>query len=276
MRSVMRAWPLLAILAAGGIAAQESSGWRKVDQQTDQAAGQNLSETQIQDIITRFAAKETEFARARENYTYRQMVRIQELDPGGTPIGRHEMVTDIIFSADGKRTELVVRAPVPTLRNIQLTPEDEADLRNVQPFVLTTAEIPKYHIRYLGKQMADEIPCYVFAVKPKKMEKGQRYFQGQIWVDDRDLQIVKSYGRGVGIVRGDNQFPKFETYREQIDGRYWFPTYTRADDVLNFESGPQRIRMLVTYQNYRQFKAETEIKYGDPVESPKPEGPKKP
>jgi hypothetical protein len=127
--------------------------------------------------------------------------------------------------------------------------------------------------------MADEIPCYVFAVKPKKMEKGERYFQGMIWVDDRDLQIVKSYGRGVGIVKGDNQFPKFETYREQIDGKYWFPTYTRADDVLNFQSGPQRIRMIVRYEDYKQFKGETTIKYGETAPSPdapKPEPPKKP
>ena len=44
-------------------------------------------------------------------------------------------------------------------------------------------------------------------------------------MDDRDLQIVKTYGKGVGLLKKneDNQFPKFETYREQIDGKYWFP-----------------------------------------------------
>lgn len=273
MRSAIRVWPLLAVLAAGSAsAAQESGGWRKAEQKVEQT---DLSEAQIQDIITKFAAKETEFARARENYTYRQTARIQEVDAGGIPTGRYEIVSDIIFSPEGKRTERVVRAPVSTLHNILLTPEDEQDLRNVQPFVLTTAEIPKYDIRYLGKQNADEIPCYMFAVKPKKMEKGERYFQGEIWVDDRDLQIVKSYGRGVGIVRGDNQFPKFETYREQVDGKYWFPTYTRADDVLNFKAGPQRIRMLVKYENYKRFKAESDIKYGDVV-NPEPQQPKKP
>jgi hypothetical protein len=107
------------------------------------------------------------------------------------------------------------------------------------------------------------------------MEKGERYFQGTVWVDDRDLQIVKSYGRGVGLLKKgfDNQFPKFETYREQIDGKYWFPTYTNADDVLPFQSGPQRIRMTVRYEDYKQFKGEVQIKYGEPVASP---GPKKP
>lgn len=260
----MRALCVVTVLA-GMLSAQ---GWRK-------AEDQSLSEAQIQEIITKFAAKEAEFARARENYTYRQTARLQELDPDGAPRGRWEMVTDVIFSPEGKRTERVVYAPVATLRAIQLTPEDEQDLRQVQPFVLTTQEISNYWVRYLGKQMADEIPCFVFAVKPKKLQKGERYFQGIIWVDDRDLQIVKSYGRGVGLLKKgvDNQFPKFETYREQIDGKYWFPTYTRADDTLAFQSGPQRIRMTVRYQDYKQFKSEIEIKYGEPVPTPAPKKP---
>ncbi len=231
---------------------------------------QSLSDTQVQDIINKFAAKEAEFARARDNYTYRQTSKIEEIDEFNAVRGRYEMVSDVIFSPDGgRRTEKIVYAPVSTLRNLILTPEDEQDLRNVQPFVLTTQDIPKYYIRYLGKQNADEIPCYVFAVKPKKLEQGQRYFQGIIWVDDRDLQIVKTYGRGIGLLKkgSDNKFPKFETYREQIDGKYWFPTYTRADDTLYFESGlAQHVRMVVRYEDYKQFKSESQIKYGEPVE----------
>ena len=239
----------------------------------------NPTEAETQDIIAKFAAKETEFARARSNYTYRQTVRIQELDGSGRALGKMELVADIIFSPEGKRTEHVVRAPVSTLQRILLTPEDEQDLRNVQPFVLTSTDIAKYDIRYLGKETLDEIPCYSFAVKPKKMEKGERYFQGTVWVDDRDLQIVKSYGRGVGVLKkgSDNQFPKFETYREQIDGKYWFPTYTIANDTLNFQSGPQPIRMSVKYEDYKQFKSDVLIKYDDkaaPAESPAQ--PKKP
>lgn len=227
----------------------------------------DLTEDQIQEIIHKFVQKETEFARARDNYTYRQEVRIQELDEAGRVRGTFEIVSDIIFTPEGKRIERVVYAPLPTLKNIQLTPEDEQDLRNVQPFVMTLDELPKYHVRYLGKQTVDEISCYVFAIKPKKMEKGERYFSGIAWVDDRDLQIVKTYGRGVGLLRKDydNQFPKFETYRQQIDGKYWFPVYTVADDVLMFRSGPQPIKMVIRYRDYKQFKADVTIKYGEPI-----------
>jgi len=232
------------------------------------------AEVNPDEIIQKFAAKETEFALARENYTYRQTVKIFELDDSGATRGKYELVEDVIFSAEGKRTEKVVRAPVATLQNLQLTPEDEQDLRNVQPFVLTTKEIPEYLIRYLGKQNADEIPCYVFAVKPKKMVQGKRYFEGQIWVDDRDLQIVKTYGKGVGILKkgSDNQFPKFETYREQVDGKFWFPTYTSANDTLHFQSGPQKIKMTVRYEDYKRFEGRSTIKFGDVVnEEKKPE-----
>jgi hypothetical protein len=226
-----------------------------------------------EEIIKKFAAKEAEFAEARSNYTYRQTVKLLELDPGGAPGGKWELVEDIIFSPDGKRTSKVVYAPVVSLQHILLTPSDEQDLRDVQPFVLTTKEIPEYDIQYLGKQNADEIPCYNFAVKPKKMVQGKRYFEGQIWVDDRDFQIVKTYGKGVGVRHGDEQFPRFETYREQIDGKYWFPTYTRADDVLHFKDMNQRVKMTVKYENYKKFEGRSTIKFGDVVDDKgKPSG----
>ncbi len=219
--------------------------------------------SQIDDIIAKFAAKEAAFAKARGNYTYRQHAKLQELDPDGNPQGKWEEVADIVFTPEGKRTEHVVRAPVTTLQNILLTPEDLEDLRDVQPFVLTTSELPNYNIQYLGREKLDEVSCYSFSVKPKKLVKGKRYFEGEVWVDDQDLQIVKSYGRGVGVLKrnSDDQYPKFETYREQIDGKYWFPTYTIANDTLNFKAGPQKIRLTVKYEDYKQFKSDTIIKY---------------
>jgi hypothetical protein len=225
-----------------------------------------------QEIITKFAAKELEFQQARNNYTYRQSVKLETVQDGG----KWEEVADIIFTPEGKRLEKVVYAPVNSLKAITLTPQDTQDLRNVQPFVLTTPEIPEYDIQYLGKEKLDEIGCYTFSVKPKKMVQGKRYFEGQIWVDDKDLQIVKTYGKGVGLLKKseDNQFPKFETYREQIDGKYWFPTYTRANDTLHFKSGENvPIRMTVKYQDYKKYEGKSTIKFGDVVDDGKSQGP---
>ena len=234
-----------------------------------ESAKDDLSEARIQEIIQKFAEKETEFSKVRQMYTYRQTSRLLEYNEDGSPGGKWDVVTDIIF-VDGKRTEKVVKAPVPNLKRIILEPNDEQDLRTTQPFVLTTADLPSYSINYLGRETLDEIGCYVFAVKPKKMEGGKRYFIGQIWVDDRDLQIVKSFGRGTGATKrgSDSQYPKFETYREQIDGKYWFPTYTIANDVLQFKDESVRIKETVRYEDYKQFKAQSTITFEGEAPAP--------
>src|ERR1700689_3901650 len=234
--------------------------------------------SQIDNIIEKFAAKEAAFAKARSNFTYRQTAKVMTLDDGGGVTGKWEEVTDIIFSGAGARIEKVAYASPNTLTAISLDPGDIQDLRQVQPFVLTTDEVPKYYIRYLGREQLDEIACYTFAVKPKKMEPGQRYFEGIVWVDDRDLQIVKSYGRGEGSKQNaDHQYPKFETYREQIDGKYWFPTYTISNATLHFKENDQRIKETVKYEDYKQFKSDTKIKYDtdDPSKTPQQAPPEK-
>ncbi len=220
---------------------------------------------QIQDIIKKFTQKETEFAIAREGYEYRQSSKITEVDPPG---GIYQIVEEVTFDERDRRTSHVIHAPATSLQNILMTHEDEQDLRNIMPFVMTNDTLGQYDVKYLKREQVDEIPCYVFSVHPKVLTKDRkRYFDGDIWVDDQDLQIVKTYGRSTGYIgHEDQQFPKFETYREQIDGRYWFPTYTYADDTLNFKDGQsQRIKVVIKYDQYRkfQFKTESTIKYGD-------------
>jgi outer membrane lipoprotein-sorting protein len=226
------------------------------------------SPEQIQDIIKKFTQKETEFAAARENYTYRQTSKLTETDPPG---GSYEIVEEVSFDDRNRRTSHVLHAPVTSLENILMTAEDEQDLRNVMPFVMTNDTLNEYNVSYVGREKVDEITCYVFNVSPKMLTKDRkRYFDGKIWVDDQDLQIVKTFGRSTGYLRKgeDQQFPRFETYREQIDGKYWFPTYTYADDILNFKDGPsQRIKVVVKYDHYKkwEFKSQSTIQYGGQV-----------
>ena len=220
---------------------------------------------QIQDIIKKFTEKETEFANARESYTYRQTSKIVETEPAG---GTYEIVEDVSFDDRNRRTSHVTYAPVVSLQHIIMTPEDEQDLRNVYPFVMTNQTADEYTINYKGREQVDEISCYVFTVVPKVLTKDRkRFFDGDIWVDDEDLQIVKTYGRSTGhLSRGeDQQFAKFETYRQQIDGKYWFPVYSYADDTLNFKDGQsQRVKEVVKYDHYKkyEFKSNSSITYG--------------
>jgi hypothetical protein len=132
-----------------------------------------------------------------------------------------------------------------------------------------------YNLKYGGKEKLDEIDCYVFDVSPKKMEKGRKYFEGKIWVDDKDFQIVKTFGKPVPDDRpkdgNENLFGKFETYREQIDGKYWFPTYTRVEDTLRFSTGPVKIREIIRYTDYRQFQSSVKLRFGGEVADEKKE-----
>jgi len=216
----------------------------------------------VEQIIQRFAASEAQFKHERENYTYTQTLVVQTIDGSGQVDGEFRLTSDVVFSTSGRRYEKVTFAPASTLTRISMSEEDMADLQNIQPFVLTTEQLPKYDIAYVGRQKVDEITCYVFSVKPKRIEKNERYFEGRIWVDDADLAIVKTDGKAVpDIQRRDNEnfFPRFETYRENIEGHYWFPTYTHADDVLHFREGDVHIRMTVRYKNYKRFRVTSRI-----------------
>jgi hypothetical protein len=210
----------------------------------------------VDQIIQRFAAREAEFKKERDNYTYTQTFVIQTIDPDGMADGEYQMRSDILFTPDGKRFEKVTYAPASTLQRIQMSQQDLDDLEHVQPFVLTSEELPKYDIKYVGREAVDQLNTYVFDVGPKKLEKNQRYFQGRVWVDDADLEIVKTDGKAVPDIKKhgqENVFPRFETFRENIEGHYWFPTYTRADDMLQFSAGAVHIRMTVRYANYKRF-----------------------
>jgi hypothetical protein len=216
-----------------------------------------------QDIIQKFAAKEAIFKEARNHYTYTQEIIVQELD-GNTVDGEFKETTDILYDDQGKRLEEVKFAPQPSLKRIMMTREDFDDFRNRLPFVLTTEDLGQYNILYAGQQGVDELQTYVFDIAPKKVEKDKRYFQGRIWVDNRDFQIVKTCGKNVPDTHkknNENLTPKFVTYREQVDGQYWFPTYTRADDILQFSSGGVHVREIVKYANYKRFQVKSRITF---------------
>ncbi len=223
--------------------------------------------TTVEQIIKTFAAKEKEFKTARDQYTFTQDVKVQTLD-GMTVDGEYHQVSDILFDNAGHRIEQVVFAPQSSLERVTMTQSDYDDIRHRLPFVLTSDDIGKYDVLYAGKQREDELGTYVFDIAPKMIEKGERYFQGRIWVDDHDFQIVKTYGETVPQVHNakhpekENLSPKFTTWRQQIDDKYWFPVYTYAEDTLHFSGGDDvKMRYIVKYKNYKRYGAKSKITY---------------
>ncbi|MEW6210012.1 MAG: hypothetical protein AB1631_16720 [Acidobacteriota bacterium] len=216
------------------------------------SSAQTKEQLSVDEIIRRFAAAESENKLARSNYLFTQDVDVMTLGEAGSITGRFKRVSDITLDNQGNRFEKITFFPPSSLVGVSMSPEDLNDLGGIQPFALTAEDLPKYIIEYRGKEKIDELDAYVFDVRPKMIKRGERYLEGRIWVDDEDLQIVKVAGKGVPE-DSQNKYPHFESFRENIDGRYWFPTYVYADDVLEFKSHSVRLKMIVRYINYKKF-----------------------
>jgi TonB family protein len=240
---------LMFAFAVSSASAQEPAAAAKTESTITSAS---LTPAQIDDIIRKFTAKETQFRRALNSYAFKRDALVQEIGMGGQVVGEFHRVSDFTFDDQGNRYEKINFFPMATLEGV--TAEDLEDLGGVNPFALEAEKLNQYNFKYIGKERIDELNLYVFDVSPKVMpdpkKTKDRFFLGRIWVDDQDLQIVKSKGKGIPETK-TNKFPIVETYREQIDGLFWFPTYAYADDDLVFENGTdRRIRMRVKYTDY--------------------------
>jgi len=269
MRTLLKVMVMIGTaLISAGLAAQTNC---------DAGAG-SLENTQpkgmtVEELIEKMAERESALKEAQTHYSFTQDVSVQTLE-GDHPSGQFRRVSTIHFD-HGARKEDVTFAPQSTLVMVSMSKEDFDDL-NRSPFVLTKEDLPQYTVMYDGHQQVDQLGAYVLEVAPRKMEKGKRYFQGKVWVEDEGFNVVKSCGKGVPeqiqpspkkkrkrgrLPEPQNVSPTFVTYREQIEG-HWFPTYMRADQELGSPDGARigeddsvRIREIVKYTNYQHANA---------------------
>ncbi len=243
----------------------------------------NLSKAEVDAMIVKFTANESSFREALTNYVFNRYATINTVGLGGQISGTYRRDSYMTFTSDGQRFEKITFSPVSTLVDLSITPQDLEDLGGVNPFALEPRNVAKYNFTYLGKEKIDELNLHVFEVTPKVIpdhKSGIRLFSGRVWVDDEDLMIVKSKGKAVPETKND-KYPIVETWRENIDGKYWFPSFASADDELVFGSGQVvRLRMRVKYADYKMGR--TDVIIGDaedvsdqPQPSPSPT-PKKP
>jgi hypothetical protein len=243
--------------------------------QTPSAAnGGSISPAEVDRIIKAFTTKEIQFRHALNEYSFKRDAVLQSLGMGGQVTGEYHRVSLFTFDDAGGRYEKISYFPMPSFAG-QVSQEDLEDLGGIQPFALEPSKIPQYDFKYVGKDKIDELSLYVFDVSPKVIpdpkKSKERFFTGRVWVDDQDLQIVKTRGKGVPETK-KNKFPVVETYREQIDGRYWFPTYSYADEELIFDNGDVlHVRMKIRYSDFELARAKVKIIEVDDPNAPKQE-----
>lgn len=230
-----------------------------------------------EEIIQRFSQKEDEYLAARARYTYKKTVRLEEFGPDGQRSGELTLVIEAKPGEDGKIYERTVERPQSTLHYLELGPEDFQKLARMPAYPLTTSQLAKYNLKYLGKEQVDEISCYIFQVKPKQVEREHFFFDGIVWVDDKYLDVVKTYGQWVndlgGLRTGTMPFSVFETYRENVDGKYWMPDYMRSDDTLNLKDVNVPVRLVIKWTDYKPVGAATAAPApAPPATPPKPQG----
>ncbi|MDQ2746375.1 MAG: outer membrane lipoprotein-sorting protein [Acidobacteriota bacterium] len=265
---------LVMCLTAFGANAQQASNIVKKD----------LSQADIDRIVRKFTENEAAFRNALTSYVFNRSATIQTIGLGGQISGNFRRDSFLSLTPEGLRFEKILFAPIPTLTEITVTPADIDNLSGVDPFAIDPAFVSQYNFTYVGKEKIDELNLYVFdvspniALDPKKVKR--HYFSGRIWVDDEDLTIVKSKGKAVPEQKNE-KFPILETWRENVDGKYWFPSLTTGDDDLVFDNGQvSKIRVRVKYTNYAVGKStviigndEEEVKDPPPAPSPPPKKP---
>ncbi len=222
-----------------------------------------MSQAEIDRIVKAFTTKEAEFRIALTEYVFYRNATIQTIGMGGQVTGVYQRDSFMALNEQSVRAEKILYFPIPTIQEIVITPEDVDNLGSINPFALEPSKVALYNFTLVGKERIDELDLYVFDVAPKVMPDPKKtkelLFLGRIWVDDRDLQIVKSKGKAVP--EGKNtRYPVVETWRENVGGKYWFPSYASSDDELVFDSGQAvKLKMRVRYKDYTQGKSEVKI-----------------
>jgi hypothetical protein len=222
-------------------------------------------------VIKRFAEKEEENARVRGRYGYKKTIKLTEYGTDGNPMGEFSVTTTPIVASDGRVYERVQADGTSTLRTVKLSPEDVNAISKIPGYPLALSQVEKYNITFVGRELVDEVDCYMFQVKPKFLERANALFEGIVWVDVKYLEIVKSYGKFVTDL-GDFHSPElpfanFETYRENVEGKYWFPNYARSDDRLHFQDGDVPLRVVIKWTEFKPLTANG-AKAPEPVSKP--------
>ena len=85
-----------------------------------------------------------------------------------------------------------------------------------------------YDFHYLRREFLGDVRCVVFDVTPKP-RTGNGLFEGRIWAEDENYNIVRLNGTYVHP-KGGNYYFHMDTWRLNLTPGYWLPTYIFSEE----------------------------------------------
>jgi len=207
------------------------------------------------EILKKTAENGRELLSALKGYTYYAELTLETVSQADTVTGTYYRFSSIYYDSEGKRQERLFEQKSTLPDGLYIGSNSANNLVRVYHFLITPDSLDQYDFNYVGREQVDELGTYVFDVKPKVKlpdpEKSQeRYLKGRVWVDDRDLQVVKVAGNAVPE-QNAHRTPRFETYFQNYD-RFWFPSYTSADDAVRAGKRSTRVIVKARFTAYRK------------------------
>jgi hypothetical protein len=222
-------------------------------------AGNQIADFNV--LLSKFLSVEGSTMEELKNYSFKRDVRIQTIDDKGRVAGEYRRVSDMLLDDEGRRVERNVSFLKPTLRGLEVTDEYVEDFSGAQLKGFELNQRDAYRFEPFGFEPLNGKSARVYRLTPLNLETakatGARVLYGFIWIDEQTGAIMKVAGRALPELK--QRYPLFETHRELIDGKHFFPVRTLADDYLVFPSRRVHVRMLITYSNYKRFAARVNI-----------------
>ncbi len=104
-----------------------------------------------------------------------------------------------------------------------------------------------YEFHYIRREFLGDVRCLVFDVTPKK-NAGKGRFQGRVWAEDQDYNIVRLNGTYAPAPK-NSFFFHMDSWRLNLIPGYWVPAYIYSEEG-DFSAG---------VKNKMAFKAQTRI-----------------
>jgi hypothetical protein len=216
-----------------------------------QTAGQSSSASSlsVDQVVERFTESEKKLAQNLAAYTPMVETYLQQLDPheelGAVPksdkyfLGkldvRQGLVQNSLLPAPGLASRFA--NAFTRFSSVRYLPNGFG-----QMILIDTKgfDARNYNFTYVRREFLGEIRCYVFDVQPKSDDRVS--FQGRIWVEDRDFNIVRFNG-GYTPTSASNLYFHFDSWRENMGPGLWFPAYIYTEESdLPYFLGRRKLR----------------------------------